>query len=92
MNPQISPQQLQNFDPDMYAVKTASQQLSDAIGKVAKILAGNPWVGTAADQWAQEFNGWSGAVLKLLADVETEQWLMGVQVNGQPGRHLLRYS
>jgi hypothetical protein len=92
MSPQIPPQQLQNFDPDMSAVQTASQQISDAVGKVTKVLAGNPWVGTAADQWAQEFNGWSGAVLRLLGDIDTEQRLMGVHVNGQPARQSGRYS
>ena len=89
---QIPPQQLQNFDPDMSAAQAASQQIADAIGKVTKILAGNPWVGTAADQWVQEFTGWSGAVLKLLGDVDTEQRLMSNQVNGQPPRPLGRYS
>ena len=92
MSPQIPPQQLQNFDPDMGAVQAASQQISDAIAKVTKILAGNPWVGTAADQWTQEFDGWSASVLKLLGDVGTEQQLMRTQVNGQPTRHQGRYS
>jgi hypothetical protein len=82
MTPQISPQQLQNFDPDMSAVQVAAQQISDALGKVTKVLAGNPWVGTAADQWTQEFTAWSTALLKLFGDIDTERRLMGVQIKG----------
>jgi hypothetical protein len=83
------------FTDDMNRVTNAAQSISDAIDNVAKYLKPPPWVGPTADQWYQEFDGWSAQVKKMLSGLPGEQQRMSNQISGvtaptfhQPSRYV----